>query len=910
MNTMIKCLPIEVQGKLRSGVAVPSLQQCVEELVLNSIDAGANCVGVRLNMEALKIQVIDNGAGMSPEDLERVGNRYHTSKCSSLEDLDDLRWYGFRGEALASVVSLAALVEITSRTISCVNTHVKMFKNGKGLDVFKAETTRPSAGTTIVICNFFYNMPVRRKRVDAVLEGERIRHRVEAISLMHPSVSFSLKNDCTGAMTVQLPKAKDTYHRFVQIHGLGRAQKLGEIGYTHGQFEVNGYIGREGHYNNSLQFLYVNGRLLLKTQIHKLLNFLLRRLSSSNQKNDSPDGQSANRSPKHKRNQDLHGVYIINIKCSYSEYDICLDPAKTLIEFRDWDGILLCVEEAVKVFLRRENLVAVLSQDDMDYVSPQLFGTDSTDQEGNNNSAEDGQATSTAFTLDCSVGLKLASESVYRKRGDVSEDSVCQESDLMDCGEEGAEKMPTNNLEKPQGEDCRDEPQHDLDELEPTCDNNRTEVEEPTFGKAGEKTLFLCTTSQLQLTEEKEILNSITSTSNVTLPNSTTQQIQADFKSAEQLLPSIQDAVEHGHTLTSNRKISLSDSFIHQGLQTKDLPQINNSVFQQQNLAHKGDERSLASKHKISLDSSRDTSCLKLCEDFDPVVPVKIPRFISCQRISLNKESGSLDQFRKEFGKTDEMKSPSLDTHLENNAWLPQENCLISNPQNLTVCQKDQQDVNITQPQKQETQNSFQSVATPSVFTKLKPASAQKKRKTSLAAKLCLLKQHRAETSKALSHFSRPTSQDSVCLSSGKDIQDSNNNDNPCETALDALLGSKGTNPELGEREEDITSGDWIHHYDTSVGKNVYVNRVTGLSTYEDPSAEETQVQCTSDVTNMAVSVISETGTLVGMFIDILVMGNSHCVILCQINKTSHDWQCEICLKTNINNVIVKSYGW
>uniref|UniRef100_A0A8C2ZUI6 Histidine kinase/HSP90-like ATPase domain-containing protein n=1 Tax=Cyclopterus lumpus TaxID=8103 RepID=A0A8C2ZUI6_CYCLU len=97
---MIKCLPEEVQGKLRSGVAIPSLQQSVEELILNSIDAEATCVGVRVDMEAFKVQVVDNGAGIKAEDMECVGNRYYTSKCSTVGDLDNLRWYGFRGEAL------------------------------------------------------------------------------------------------------------------------------------------------------------------------------------------------------------------------------------------------------------------------------------------------------------------------------------------------------------------------------------------------------------------------------------------------------------------------------------------------------------------------------------------------------------------------------------------------------------------------------------------------------------------------------------------------------------------------------------------------------------------------------------------------------------------------------------------
>ncbi|TDG98775.1 hypothetical protein EPR50_G00203880 [Perca flavescens] len=510
---MIKCLTKEVQGKLRSGVAIPSLQQCLEELILNSIDAEATCVGVRMDMEAFKVQVIDNGAGINAEDMECVGNRYHTSKCRSVEDLDNLRWYGFRGEALASLVSLATLVEISSRTRSSVKTHVKIFKDGKGMDVFEADNARPSAGTTVVICNFLHNMPVRRKRMDAVLEGERIRHRVEAISLMHPSVSFTLKNDCTGAMMVQLPKARNTYHRFIQIHSLGRAQKLGEISYTHGQFEVIGYIGKEGHYNNSLQFLYVNDRLLLKTRIHKLLNFLLRRLSSSNQKNGSPDGQSAIRSPKHKRSQELHGVYIINIKCSYSDYDICLEPAKTLIEFKDWDRILLCIEEAVKAFLSRENLVAELSQEDLDYLPPELFSAHNTD------SGNGGQATSSASTLDCSIGMKLASDPVHRKSKDdrLCEDNVSRESGQMECKEEteqqGKKKITADEFLKIKSEgsinkEYRYEPQCDLARLEPTSDNHITEEVEPTFSEAGEGSPILCCRTDPLLAEKEEATTS------------------------------------------------------------------------------------------------------------------------------------------------------------------------------------------------------------------------------------------------------------------------------------------------------------------------------------------------------------------------------------------------------------------
>lgn len=806
---MIKCLPEEVQGKLRSGVSIPTLQQCVEELLLNSVDAGATCVGVRVDMTAFKVQVIDNGTGMSSEDMESVGSRYHTSKCSSVEDLEHLSWYGFRGEALASVVSLSTLVEISSRTRSSVKTHVKIFKGGKDMGVFEADTVRPSAGTTVVVCNFFHNMPVRRKRMDAVLEGERIRQRVEAVSLMHPSVSFTLKNDCTGAMMVQLPKARNTYHRFVQIHGLGRAQKLGEISHTHNQFQVTGHIGREGHYNGTLQFLYVNERLLLKTRIHKLLNFLLRRLSSSSQKSDSPEGSSSvTRSPKIKRSQELHGVYVINIKCPYSEYDICLEPAKTLIEFRDWDGILLCVEEAVKAFLSRENLVAVLSQDDLADDPPKLFFTHNADQEEDNKGSSD-----QASTLECSIGVKLSSHSVHRKRREAEDESK------RDTEEQCQQNTDENELVKAKSEDninrdCRDEPQSDPVTLEPASDNITNEEEESVSNEIDEGAQIVCTDPEGEidsdisecLQENETELNNTLPSRIVTLPDSISQPA---LNNNVQILP--------GQSSTGNRKVSLSDPYVHEIFHTQKPPQTVNS--QPQILGQTHEERSLPPKRKISLNADHDGANQKPCSGFVPVVPPKISRAGPCQKLSLRREPGSLEKFRRLYGKVDKVKI---------NPPLPQ---TVLNPQTLTVCQKSQ---------REDQEAEKEEPPTLSIFADMKPVWTQDRSNKSLAAKLCRLK---TQALPELSSISPPQHSDH--------IQDSNNNH--CELDPEP-------DPGPSETQEDTASGDWIHHYDTSVGKTVYINRVTGLSRYEDPALEEKGVRCTSDVTNLAVSVISEMG--------------------------------------------------
>ncbi|XP_032338282.1 DNA mismatch repair protein Mlh3 isoform X6 [Camelus ferus] len=217
---MIKCLSVEAQARLRSGLAICSLGQCVEELALNSIDAEAKCVAVRVNVETFQVQVIDNGFGMGRDDVDKVGNRYFTSKCNSVQDLENPRFYGFRGEALASIADMASAVEISSKKSKSVKTFVKLFQNGKALKACEADLTRPSAGTTVIVHNLFNQLPVRRKCMDPRLEFEKVRQRIEALSLMHPSISFSLRNDVSGSMVLQLPKTKDVCSRFCQIYGL------------------------------------------------------------------------------------------------------------------------------------------------------------------------------------------------------------------------------------------------------------------------------------------------------------------------------------------------------------------------------------------------------------------------------------------------------------------------------------------------------------------------------------------------------------------------------------------------------------------------------------------------------------------------------------------------------------------
>nr|XP_023684080.1 DNA mismatch repair protein Mlh3 isoform X1 [Paramormyrops kingsleyae] len=1003
----MKCLSEEVQAKLRSGIAIVSLQQCVEELVLNSVDAGATCIAVRMDMEACKLQVIDNGSGMERDDMERVGSRYYTSKCTSLEDLENLSFYGFRGEAVASIASLATLVEISSRTKLSVKTFVKVFKEGKGLDVFEAGTTRPSSGTTVVICNFFHNMPVRRKRVDPVLECDRIKRRVEALSLMHPSVSFTLKNDCTGAMVVQLSKARSTYHRFIQIHGLGKAQKLGEVSFPHGQFELNGYIGREGHYNSSLQYLFVNSRLVLKTNIHKLLNSLLKGVCGASRLNGGPGVSSALGSPKQKGGQEQHAIYVINIKCPYSGYDVCLDPAKTLIEFKDWESVLFCVEQGVKSFLTRENLDTELSPEDtQDY-----FAGNSVNQllASLGRTVDGVGRTPTAvpcFTGTCYDGKTLESKAVYRRLAhdingteqvNMSEqvtDSLNKNISNTDAsgGMELESELPMSTTSpvhvqkdswkdqcstlittgRPLLELSGDKERHHSPQIagrlgspysgadQLVCSSNTervkqcesqifetercekivyiTEQEPSDFCKPSSKTLSENTGLKAQADKandpclNKLQLGSLGFITHV-IPQTHTEEVPIEQAGLSKFCPPGPISAQHlfpqcpveDHELTSVMQPSR-----HSGALTCHAieQQSRGSAFE----VH--ENVSLATKRKLSfLEDSRHLVISDSGFKGFPLRKHKISKVMPCPKVVLTKQAGSLDRFRRKYGKQSGTQPVSVDIVNDDVEMAPEDR--TSHVGNTPIIAG-----KCLSPAEGQLNDTFKTVITsqedtlPSLSedTILKPAPSQ----SSLAGKLSRLKKHRMGNESStlnvpLNHVPNaggrtkdkleqlydkeeqpsdvlhPSVDNSVLDANAnwlgpsaekhKDTQDclkhvylnaehvstaifsikENNvlsaemaNEkrlnvpltegiNPSEDVLQAQGTIKGIKKDVGDTGA-LDSSDWVEHFDDAVGKLVYINKITGLSKYEAPFVEDTQVPCVSDVTTMAVSVISRNG--------------------------------------------------
>ncbi|CAG2232868.1 MLH3 [Mytilus edulis] len=321
MGDRIASLPADVRSLLRTGVAITNVAQCVEELVVNALDAGATCVAIRVDLPCFKIQVVDNGKGIRQDDLQR--------------------------EALASLRDITSILEINSRSQTSTHTFCKIFQQGRPLSISDSTVPRSSAGTTVTVHDLFYNLPVRKKCCNPALDLEKIRQKVESIALIKPSISLSLRNDVSGHVVLQTHKTNNILNTFTYLFGPGKSKSLTEVSGKEVDFAVEGYIGKKGVNKKDYQFIYINGRNVLKTKLHKVVNhqlskslILRRKLELSTNKFR---GHIMNTSPT--KTTDQHGIYVLNVTCPYKEYDITFEPAKTLVEFKNFELLQHCLEK-------------------------------------------------------------------------------------------------------------------------------------------------------------------------------------------------------------------------------------------------------------------------------------------------------------------------------------------------------------------------------------------------------------------------------------------------------------------------------------------------------------------------------------------------------------------------------------
>jgi DNA mismatch repair protein MutL len=319
----VRRLPSELVNQIAAGEVVERPSSVVKELVENAIDAGASVIDVLLeNGGRKRIEVRDNGCGMSADDARLALERHATSKIRDFDDLTHVRTLGFRGEALPSIASVS---RFTLTTFDGHGEHATEID----CDPLTGQTAvRPAArdrGTTISVRELFENVPARRKFMkSADAEFRAIVTVVSSYALPLPSRAFRLEHN--GRLVLDLAPAASARERVLQILGNEAAEFLSEVAITVGQTGATGFVTRGLRFGSRRnQFFFVNGRLVKDRVL----------THAANRAADAFDF-------------DGHPAIVLYLDMAPELVDVNVHPAKTEVRFRDSGQVHVAVEQGIK----------------------------------------------------------------------------------------------------------------------------------------------------------------------------------------------------------------------------------------------------------------------------------------------------------------------------------------------------------------------------------------------------------------------------------------------------------------------------------------------------------------------------------------------------------------------------------
>ncbi|HWW76049.1 MAG TPA: DNA mismatch repair endonuclease MutL, partial [Pyrinomonadaceae bacterium] len=348
----IRVLSDHVANQIAAGEVVERPASVAKELVENSIDAGARRVEVDAEGGGRRLlRVSDDGEGMTRDDAVLAFERHATSKITSAEDLERVATLGFRGEALASIASVARVELLTQREGEAEGTRV-LIEGGRMRDV--APAARPR-GTTISVRDLFFNVPARRKflRSEAT-ESYHLTNLVTHYALAHPEIAFALTNN--GREVLRAGPAENLRERAYQIFGSEFLESLLEVGGGYegaagvrghegasrfnayeGAARVSGYVSapRTRRTTRDAQYLFVNGRYVRDRLVARAL--------SEGYRSVLPQG--------------AYPSALLFLEVAPEEVDVNVHPAKTEVRFRRASAVADAVRESVRATLAAEGFL-------------------------------------------------------------------------------------------------------------------------------------------------------------------------------------------------------------------------------------------------------------------------------------------------------------------------------------------------------------------------------------------------------------------------------------------------------------------------------------------------------------------------------------------------------------------------
>ena len=321
----IRVLSDQLANQIAAGEVVERPASVAKELVENAIDAGARRIVLDVEAGGRRLlRVADDGCGMTRDDAVLAFERHATSKIARAEDLNAIATLGFRGEALASIASVAR-VELLTKTEDAQAATRVLIEGGRMRDVKDAAHPK---GTTILVRDLFFNVPARRKflRSEAT-ESFHLTNLVTHYALAHPEIAFTLTNN--GRETLRAAPAKDLRERAYQIFGAEFLENLLEVEGGHASVaRVRGFVSapRERRTSRDAQYLFINGRYVRDRLVSRALSEGYRAILP-------------------------HGVYpaaLLFLDVPLEEVDVNVHPAKTEVRFRRAAAVSDAVRESVR----------------------------------------------------------------------------------------------------------------------------------------------------------------------------------------------------------------------------------------------------------------------------------------------------------------------------------------------------------------------------------------------------------------------------------------------------------------------------------------------------------------------------------------------------------------------------------
>ena len=319
----IKILPPDIANKIAAGEVVERPASVVKELIENAIDAESTNINVEIRAGGKRlIRVSDNGTGMPREDALIALERHATSKVGTIEDLQRIQTFGFRGEALPSIASVSQL-ELLSRTADgLVGTKIAV----EGGVVKSVEESGCSPGTHITINNLFYNVPARLKFLKSeTTELNHLTNQVTWAALAHPKIQFSHSHDRRSLIDV---RSCDSYiERIRLLYRKEFAENLIEFDAELPNLRLHSFIGKPDltKANRSYQLFFLNSRPIRSKILGAALGEAMRSMVPKNR----------------------FAVAFLFLTMDAQEVDVNVHPAKVEVRFRNERAIYSAISRMI-----------------------------------------------------------------------------------------------------------------------------------------------------------------------------------------------------------------------------------------------------------------------------------------------------------------------------------------------------------------------------------------------------------------------------------------------------------------------------------------------------------------------------------------------------------------------------------